>query len=138
MNAVVVRKTRTMGHKMNEQDQTTSGTPGQAPPFQISGKLIGWGIAALALAVFVCTFNTSPMVLGASLMAKIFAIAVGTVLGLAGALIGDAIRKFAHPDAVFTTGGALSLIWIRLFWLFGPQTIGLGVGTVLGASLVLG
>ena len=39
-----------------------------------------------------------------------------------GTLLGDAIRKFAHPDAVYT-GGILNLIWIKVFWLMGPQVI---------------
>ena len=52
-------------------------------------------------------------------------------------LIGDAIRKFAHPDAVFTGGGMLSLIWIKVFWKVGPQVIGLFIGVMLGCALVL-
>ena len=96
-----------------------------------------WGIAALILAILSCTFNSSAMVLRAGFFAKLFAVIVGTASGTAGALIGDAIRKFAHPDAVFTGGGMLSLIWIKVFWKVGPQVIGLVIGVMLGCALVL-
>jgi len=99
--------------------------------------LIGWGIAALALGILSVTFNTSAMVLGAGLLAKCFAVMVGTVLGWIGAVVGDAIRKFAHPDVVFTSGGLLSLLWIKIFWRIGPQLIGLVGGVMVGCALVL-
>lgn len=99
--------------------------------------LIGWAIAALALGILSVTLNTSAMVLGAGLLAKCFAVVVGTVLGWIGAVVGDAIRKFAHPDAVFTSGGLLSLLWIKIFWRVGPQLIGLACGVMLGCALVL-
>ncbi|QDD92087.1 hypothetical protein CCZ28_13725 [Pseudomonas oryzihabitans] len=99
--------------------------------------MIGWGVAALALGILSVTFNTSAMVLGAGLLAKCFAVVVGTVLGWIGAVVGDAIRKFAHPDAVFTSGGLLSLLWIKIFWRVGPQLIGLVCGVMLGCALVL-
>jgi hypothetical protein len=107
------------------------------PALGISKAVIGWGIVALAFSIFMCTSNNSAMVLGASLGAKLLAVVAGFILGLIGALIGDAIRKFAHPDAVFTSGGMLQLIWIKLFWLCGPQLIGLGLGVALGCALVL-
>jgi len=105
------------------------------PPF--TPGLIGWGIAALVLSILSVTFNTSAMVLGAGLLAKCFAVVVGTVLGWIGAVVGDAIRKFAHPDAVFTSGGLLSLLWIKIFWRIGPQLIGLVGGVMVGCALVL-
>ncbi|HBP1969509.1 hypothetical protein FA346_26250 [Pseudomonas aeruginosa] len=83
------------------------------------------------------TFNNSAMVLGAGFFMKFLAVIVGSVLGLIGALLGDAIRKFAHPDAVFTNGGLFQLVWIKVFWLLGPQLIGLVLGAFLGISLVL-
>lgn len=105
------------------------------PPFN-PGQ-IGWGIAALVLGILSVTFNTSAMVLGAGLLAKGFAVVVGTVLGWIGAVVGDAIRKFSHPDAVFTSGGLLSLLWIKIFWRVGPQLIGLLGGVMVGCALVL-
>ena len=103
----------------------------------IQKSAIGWGIAAVVLAIIMVSYNNSAMVLGAGLMAKIFAAVVGTVTGTIGALIGDAIRRFAKPDMMFTSGGMGSLIWIKLFWMMGPQTVGLVIGVSLGASLVL-
>ena len=94
----------------------------------IQKSAIGWGIAALVLAIIMVSYNNSAMVLGAGVMAKIFAAIVGTVTGTIGALIGDAIRRFAKPDMMFTSGGMGSLIWIKLFWMMGPQTVGLVIG----------
>tara|TARA_R110001592_G_scaffold199938_4_gene448583 strand:+ start:620 stop:991 length:372 start_codon:yes stop_codon:yes gene_type:complete len=98
---------------------------------------IGWGLAATVLAIFAVTSNTSPLVLGAGTLAKIFAVLVGVILGTAGALLGDALRRFARPSAVFTRGGFFSLVWIKVFWSVGPQLIGLFGGVFLGAALVL-
>lgn len=121
---------------MNGSNQPqTSPSEDSLPPFDPG--LIGWGIAALALGILSVTFNTSAMVLGAGLLAKCFAVIVGTVLGWIGAVVGDAIRKFAHPDAVFTSGGLLSLLWIKIFWRIGPQLIGLVAGVMVGCALVL-
>lgn len=98
---------------------------------------IGWGIAAVALAIFMVVFNNSAMVLGAGFFAKCVAVIAGSLLGWGGAMLGDAIRRFAHPDAVFTSGGIMQLVWIKIFWALGPQVIGLFIGVALGASLVL-
>lgn len=103
----------------------------------LNPAIIGWGIAAIVLSILGVTFNNSAMVLGAGFFMKFLAVVVGSVLGLIGALLGDAIRKFAHPDAVFTNGGLFQLIWIKVFWLLGPQLIGLVLGAFLGISLVL-
>jgi hypothetical protein len=96
-----------------------------------------WGGIALIVAIVFCTFNSSAMVLGAGFFAKLLAVIVGTVFGGAGALIGDAVRKFAQPDAVLTSGGLFQLVWLKLFWKIGPQTIGLLIGVILGCALVL-
>lgn len=115
----------------NEQSSDAAGG------FAVSQTVILWGVAALVLAILMCTFNNSPMVLRAGFFAKTFAVILGTALGLGGALIGDALRKFAHPDSVYTRGGFFHLIWIKVFWACGPQVIGLGIGVALGCSLVL-
>lgn len=103
----------------------------------ISPAIIGWPIAAFVLSILLVTFNSAPMVLVAGFFVKTFAVIVGTVLGGAGALIGDAIRKFAMPDGVFTTGGMMQLIWVRVFWAIGPQVIGLIAGSAIGCGIVL-
>ncbi|THG82999.1 hypothetical protein E5198_08540 [Pseudomonas sp. A-1] len=98
---------------------------------------IGWGVAALALSIFIIVFNNSAIVLGAGFFAKCMAVVAGSALGWGGAMIGDAIRRFAHPDAVFTSGGILQLVWIKIFWALGPQVIGLLIGSLVGVSLML-
>lgn len=113
---------------VNEEGSNASG---------ISPALIGWGVAATVLAIVSVTFNSSPMAFGAGWFAKCLAVLVGAFLGWLGALAGDAIRKFAHPDAVFTNGGILSLIWIKVFWAVGPQVLGLCVGVFFGGAMVL-
>lgn len=105
--------------------------------YRIERKMLIWGALAVVLAIISCTFNSSAMVMRASFFAKLIAVVVGSALGLAGAMLGDVIRRYAQPDAVFTTGGIGQLIWIKLFWQIGPQTIGLVAGVMLGASLVL-
>ncbi len=121
-------------HNQDNQDYLNEEA---SEAFSFSPAVIGWGIAAVALAIFSVTFNTSAMVLGAGWFAKTIAVLVGSVLGWGGALIGDSIRRFAHPDAVFTNGGILSLIWIKVFWALGPQLIGLFIGVFSGAAIVL-
>ena len=113
---------------VNEEDRSTSS---------VSPAMIGWGVAAAVFAIVSVTFNTSSMALGAGWFAKCLAVLVGAFLGWLGALAGDAIRKFAHPDAVFTNGGTLSLIWIKVFWAVGPQVLGLCVGVFFGCAMVL-
>ncbi|WP_448653547.1 hypothetical protein ACSHWC_10480 [Pseudomonas fluorescens] len=122
---------------MEGSNQNSGRVDGASEGSAISQTVILWGIAALVLAIVMCTFNNSAMVLRAGFFAKFFAVALGTALGLAGALLGDVLRKFAHPDSVYTNGGFFQLIWIKVFWACGPQVIGLGIGVALGCSLVL-
>lgn len=98
--------------------------------------VLGWGLAAIVFGIFAVADNNSVMVLGAGFFAKCFAALVGMVTGFIGAMIGDSIRRFARPDIVFTSGIS-SLIGIKLFWLLGPQLIGLVVGAFIGIGLVL-
>lgn len=121
----------------NNQNTAHDGEELQPSVPRIIKVATGWGIAAIAISIVVCTYNNSAMVLGASSGAKFLAIIVGSILGLVGAVAGDAIRNFALPDAVFTSGGIGQIIWTKLFWLCGPQLIGLGIGVVFGCTLVL-
>lgn len=105
--------------------------------FPVSVKVLGWALAACAAAIFMVTFNNSGMVLRAGFFAKAFAVVVGTLLGWGGAMLGDAICRFARPSAVFTSGGFFSLVFTKLFWIAGPQVIGLFIGVALGMSQVL-
>lgn len=105
--------------------------------FPVSVKVLGWALAAFAFAIFAVTFNNSGMVLRAGFFAKAFAVVVGTLLGWGGAMLGDAICRFARPSAVFTSGGFFSLVFTKLFWIAGPQVIGLIIGVMVGMSQVL-
>lgn len=122
---------------MQEPRETNSSTLDDQDVPSLNPAIIGWAIAAIILSILAVTFNNSAMVLGAGFFMKFLAVIVGSVVGLIGALLGDAIRKFAHPDAVFTNGGLFQLVWIKVFWLLGPQLIGLVLGAFLGISLVL-
>lgn len=115
-----------------------SHTPNDNDTPNIPATLIGWGIASIALCIFMITFNNSYMVLGASFLAKAFAVIVGSILGFIGAVIGDFLRRLAMPTMTFTRGGFFSLLFIRLFWLIGPQVIGLFIGIAVGTGIVLG
>lgn len=103
----------------------------------ICSPLIIWGAVALAVAVIFCTANNSVMVLGAGFFAKLLGILVGALFGWVGAIIGDALRKIAQPNAVLTSGGLLQLAGLKLFWKIGPQSIGVVLGVALGCVLVL-
>jgi len=95
-----------------------------------------WGIISVVLTALMLTYNTAPMVLGATTLAKTGAFIVGSLLGLIGALVGDAVRKFAAPDMIFTSGTG-SLIWQKIFWAIGPQSIGCLISIAVGVALVL-
>mgnify|MGYP007032589223 CR=1 FL=1 len=105
--------------------------------FSLSGRAIGWGLAAFVFAIVMVTFNNSGMVIRAGFFAKLLAVIVGSLVGWGGAMIGDAICRFARPTMFFTTGGFFSLVFNKLFWIAGPQLIGLGIGVALGVSQVL-
>lgn len=96
-----------------------------------------WAAVAFIVACIMTFNNSSHMVVRAGIFMKIVAILVGTGLGTAGAMLGDALRKFTKPDAFITTGGLASIFRTKLFWMVGPQLIGLLIGVTLGASFVL-
>lgn len=68
---------------------------------------------------------------------RLFASLLSIPTGFIGVLLGDLIRRFAIPDMVFTTGGFFQLLKTRLFWMCGPQLIGMtiGIAVVLGQFL---
>lgn len=103
----------------------------------ICSPLVIWGAVALVVAIVFCTVTNSAMVLGAGYFAKLLAILVGALFGWIGAMIGDAVGRLFLPDAVFTSGGLLQLVRLKLFWKIGPQSIGVVLGVALGCVLVL-
>ena len=108
---------------------------------KISKSVIFWGIAALVLTIIMSTIpikNSTALVSGGAFFMKLFIVIIGTVLGLGGALLGDVLRKFAHPDSVYTSGGFFDLIKIKIFWACGPQVIGLGIGLFVGWIFAIG
>ncbi|WP_205742712.1 hypothetical protein [Onishia niordana] len=118
--------------------QKENEVTGDAPALFISPSIMGWGIAAIIASCVMLTFNTSTMVVGAGLFAKIIAGVLGSALGVTGALVGDMLRLSLRPNIVFTSGGIYSLFSTKLFWLLGLQLLGLFIGVALGCSLVLG
>lgn len=122
---------------MEENEDITVKNQPASKSALLSIEAMAWGGAALILAILMISKNTASFVLAADFFAKIFALIAGTLMGWAGALIGNAIRKFVQPDSVFTTGGFFHLLWVKVFWMFGPQVIGLVIGTAMGIGLVL-
>lgn len=72
--------------------------------------------------------------------AMVFMLASSIIFGLIGSSIGRALRNFSLPDAVYTNGGMSTLIKTKLFWMIGPQLIGLQIGSIIGlfAGLIAG
>ena len=119
------------------QTEAMSSTHLVVRGYRVERTVVIWAGLAVVLAILMCTVNSSAMVLRAGFFLKLIAIVFGAVLGLVGAVLGDAIRKFAQPDAVFTSGGMIQIIWVKVFWRIGPQVIGLVLGVAIGVSLVL-
>lgn len=68
---------------------------------------------------------------------KLLGMIGGSIGGFLGFIVGDFIRKLAIPDMVFTSGGFFGLLRVRLFWMCGPQLIGIVIGAASVASLIL-
>jgi hypothetical protein len=118
-----------------EATEVGPGAPAALTPLQ--QEVVVYGIVALILTCLAVFINNSPMVRDAGFFAKLFAIIVGTGLGTVCAMIGNALRKAVHPDAIWTSGGFWSLLWARVFWKWGPQTIGMFIGLFVGIAMVL-
>lgn len=99
--------------------------------------IIGWGIAAVIMGFVMVFKNNAPQVLAATTFMKIVGALSGTFFAFIGAMIGDAIRRFTQPDAFFTSGGMGSILKTKLFWMLGPQFIGLFIGAAVGLAIVL-
>jgi hypothetical protein len=100
----------------------------------LSTRNIGWLIGSFVLSlVFVVLQKTGP-VAQAGFLTKTLCVLAGGCLGFLGFLIGDGLRRFTTPDALFTNGGIGSILMIKLFWLYGPQIIGMVIGVCLGIS----
>lgn len=131
------RFSKGIGMEQNNENLQEAHEDEESNDLPVNPAVIGWGVAAAIFAILALTFNNSPLVLGAGFFAKFMAFLVGSLLGWIGALIGDAIRKFASPDAFYTSGGMASIVWTKLFWICGPQIIGLLAGVFIGITIVL-
>jgi hypothetical protein len=60
------------------------------------------------------------------------------LFGTIGALIGDFLRKVAHPDMMFTTGGMGAILKFKIFWAIGPQIIGTLIGWMIAFGIISG
>ena len=58
------------------------------------------------------------------------------LFGTIGALIGDFLRRVAHPDMMFTTGGMGEILKFKIFWAIGPQIIGTLIGWGLAIQII--
>lgn len=47
-------------------------------------------------------------------------------VGFVGWLVGDFIRRLAMPSAVIASGGIDTMLRIKLWWMIGPQCVGMG------------
>ena len=122
---------------MEQNDDISAKNQPESNNTPLNKEVITWGVAAFLLTILLISKNNAPAVLAAGFSAKFFALIVGTLTGWIGALIGNAIRKFVQPDSVFTSGGFFHLLWIKVFWMFGPQVIGLFIGAAIGVGLIL-
>lgn len=68
---------------------------------------------------------------------RLLASIVSIPTGFLGALIGDGVRRFAIPDAIFTTGGMTEIIKTKLFWMCVPQLVGMFIGIAIVAGMIL-
>ncbi|HDS6408953.1 TPA: hypothetical protein QHZ98_001695 [Klebsiella oxytoca] len=48
----------------------------------------------------------------------------------AGMLVGDFIRQWLMPDAIYTREGAVGIFKAKTFWVVGPQSIGWLLGAL--------
>ena len=96
-----------------------------------------WSAAIFILTIFVVWNAGPPNFQPAGFLAKLFAVILGTAFGVTGVVIGDVARKFARPDAFFSSG-MIDTIQTKLFWMFGPQLIGMFVGMLIGIKIVIG
>jgi hypothetical protein len=62
-------------------------------------------------------------------------VSLAIIFGTLGGVIGDALRRWAHPDAQVIGGGFFEIIGQKIFWAIGPQVIGCGIG--IGFSFYL-
>lgn len=76
------------------------------------------------------SFHYFPGVIG-----KIFMFILGVPGGTLGMVLGRKIRDAIQPDAIYYQKTS-ELVWSRIFWSIGPQSIGLIIGLAIGMLIV--
>lgn len=61
---------------------------------------------------------------------------ISFILGAIGWIIAAWVRRFTHPDVIFTQGLA-DTFFKRLFWLMGPQMIGIFLGATISTGYIV-
>lgn len=116
------------------EDADASENEGEAG---ISTEILIWSATVFIITIFVVWNAGPPTFQPAGFFAKLFAVILGTVFGVGGVVIGDVARKFARPDAFFSSG-MVDTIQTKLFWMLGPQLIGMVIGIRVGIEIVIG
>jgi hypothetical protein len=52
--------------------------------------------------------------------------------------IGEALRQFAMPDAIWVSGGFSDLLSTKIWWMIGPQVIGYSGGAIVPYATIIG
>lgn len=116
-----------MSESLSESEIPNNPEIRQGPP---------WLLISFVFAIFCIAITTSPAVVRMGFFGKMIAVILGAFLGMYGARIGNAFRRFTTPNSIYTTGGASSLFLTKLFWLMGPQLIGMFLGVIIGQTIV--
>ena len=115
------------------------GVAGDGDSKQIEGEgstKALWFVISLIFAIFAINITKSAEIANLGFFWKTLAVVLGAPLGMWGASIGNAFRKFTKPDAIYTTGGAGSIFVTRIFWSVGPQLIGMFFGVIIAQVIV--
>ncbi len=116
-----------MSENLSDSEMPNIPAVRQGPP---------WLVISFVFAIFCVAITTSPAVVQMGFFGKAIAVILGAFLGMYGARIGEAFRRFTAPDAIYTTGGASSVFLTKLFWLMGPQLIGMFIGVIIGQTII--
>jgi len=98
--------------------------------------LVFYFLLTIVFSFLIC-FITTPRGMDFGFWTRLLASIVSIPTGFLGALIGDGVRRFAIPDAIFTTGGMAEIIKSKLFWMCVPQLVGMFVGIAIVAGMIL-
>ena len=102
-----------------------------------SNPAVWGGIALLVAIALVGSSVFAEKFPGTGETAKTVAVIVAVILGTLGAVIGDAMRRFALPKRIYSTNGMTGLMKAKLFWMIGPQVIGVLLGVWFGEIIAL-